>query len=101
MKPRVVLYVVSIAADGRRAVLKDAEGFTFAVPSVLPDFLTEDSFIHLRTGQEISAVLIGQCDGITDVILENVRSERQEVESYQEVSGWTPYNNPQKPAGQQ
>jgi hypothetical protein len=101
---RVTLHVERV--DGDRAVVKTEDGFEFDVPRVLPMFLPSfpGESVTLRAGVSISAEFVpGTHDQITAALIEDdALRERPDFEGPREdVRGWCPYSNPQKPAGQE
>ena len=86
---RIFLRVVSVDAERTWARVVDKAGYEFQVPCVLPEFL--GSNIALESGMNISAVMVGQYDGLTDAMVEDNLREREKFESVpNDVRGWTP-----------
>jgi hypothetical protein len=86
---RVHLHVVS--ANEQSAIVQDESGFTFECDVTLPEFMGNGSTITLRKGQNISVVVIGPYEYLTDAVCEDDLKERVQFEGAPEdVRGWVP-----------
>jgi hypothetical protein len=86
---RIHLHVVS--ANEQTAIVQDESGFTFECDVALPEFMGTGSRITLHEGQNISVVVEGPYERLTDAICEDDLRERPQFEGAREdIRGWTP-----------